>query len=62
MGRPKSGTNINHTKEEKLSLVLRNLSGESLVALQKTGIYKAQIHNRYLYTAQYMLQDKKVNL
>ena len=52
MGRPKGGTNINHTKEEKLSLVLRNLSGESLVALQKeTGIYKAQIHK---WTKQYL--------
>ena len=52
MGRPKGGTNINHTKEEKLSLVLRNLSGESLVSLQKeTGIYKAQIHK---WTKQYV--------
>ena len=30
MGRPKGGTNVWHSKEEKLALVLRNLEGESL--------------------------------
>ncbi len=45
MGRPKGGTNTNHSKEEKLKLVLRNLEGETLTSLSKeSGIYKAQIH------------------
>ena len=52
MGRPKGGTNVTHSKEEKLALVLRNLSGESLMSLQKeTGIYNAQIHK---WTKQYL--------
>ena len=29
MGRQKDGTNISHSKEEKLSLVLRNLAVET---------------------------------
>lgn len=52
MGRPKGGTNANHSKEEKLALVLRNLSGESLMSLQReTGIYHSQIHK---WTKQYL--------
>ena len=52
MGRPKGGTNVTHSKEEKLALVLRNLSGESLMNLQReTGIYNAQIHK---WTKQYL--------
>ena len=52
MGRPKGGTNISHSKEEKLSLVKRNLAGESLMALEReTGIYNAQIHK---WTKQYL--------
>ena len=52
MGRPKGGTNMNHSKEEKLSLVLRNLEGESTASLShETGIYKAQIHK---WTKQYL--------
>lgn len=52
MGRPKGGTNVSHSKEEKLTLVLRNLEGETLTSLQKeTGVYKAQIHKR---TKQYL--------
>ena len=52
MGRPKGGTNVNHSKEEKLSLVLRNLSGESVASLEReTGIYHAQIHK---WTKQYL--------
>ena len=52
MGRPKGGTNISHSKEEKLSLVLRNLAGESLMRLEReTGIYNAQI---YKWTKQYL--------
>ena len=52
MGRPKGGTNIWHSKEEKLALVLRNLEGESLTSLEKeTGIYHTQIHK---WTTQYL--------
>ena len=52
MGRPKGGTNISHSKEEKLALVLRNLNGESLMSLEReTGVYKAQI---YKWTKEYL--------
>ena len=52
MGRPKGGTNISHSKEEKLTLVKRNLAGETLMALEReTGIYNAQIHK---WTKQYL--------
>ena len=52
MGRPKGGTNVSHSKEEKLSLVLRNLSGETLVSLEReTGISNSQI---YKWTKQYL--------
>lgn len=52
MGRPKGGTNKSHSKEEKLTLVLRNLAGESIKALQReSGIYKSQIHK---WTQQYL--------
>ncbi|MBQ4601924.1 MAG: helix-turn-helix domain-containing protein [Clostridia bacterium] len=52
MGRPKGGKNINHSPEEKLALVKRNLNGESLMSLQReTGIYNAQI---YKWTKQYL--------
>jgi transposase-like protein len=52
MVRPKGGTNTSHSKEEKLSLVLRNLEGESTASLSReTGIYKAQIHK---WTKQYL--------
>ena len=52
MGRPKGGKNVYHNKEEKLALVLRNLSGESLCGLgRETGIYHAQI---YKWTKQYL--------
>ena len=52
MGRPKGGTNISHSKEEKLALVLRNLSGETASSLEReTGIYNAQIHK---WTKQYL--------
>ena len=40
MGRPKGGKNINHSKEEKMSLVKRNLAGERASDLEReTGIY-----------------------
>ena len=52
MGRPKGGTNTNHSKEEILALVKRNLSGETLTILEReTGIYHAQIHK---WTKQYL--------
>lgn len=52
MGRPKGGTNTNHSKEEKLALVLRNLNGETITSLEReTGICNAQIHK---WTKQYL--------
>ena len=52
MGRPKGGTNISHSKEEKLALVMRNLAGERASDLEKeTGIYHSQIHR---WTKQYL--------
>ncbi len=52
MGRPKGGTNVNHSKEEKLGLVLRNINGETTKSLaRETGIYHAQIHK---WTKQYL--------
>ena len=52
MGRPKGGRNKSHSKEEKLTLVMRNLSGETLRSLEReTGIYNAQI---YKWTKQYL--------
>lgn len=52
MGRPKGGTNINHSKEEKLKLVKRNLAGETATSLgRETGIYHSQIHK---WTKQYL--------
>ena len=52
MGRPKGGTNANHSKEEKLSLVKRMLSGESGRLIEKeSGINHSQIHK---WTKQYL--------
>lgn len=52
MGRPKGGKKISHSKDEKLSLVLRNLAGETASSLEReTGIYNAQIHK---WTRQYL--------
>ena len=63
MGRPKGGTNITHSKEEKLALVKRNLAGESLMALEReTGIYNAQIHKwtkQYLESGEVALVNKR---
>jgi len=43
-GRPKGGTNKSHSKEEKLALVKRNLSGEMATALAKeTGLSDSMI-------------------
>ena len=38
MGRPKGGTNKNHSKEEKLALVLRNLNGETLRTIEGESV------------------------
>ena len=44
MGRPKGGINKHHTKDEKLTLVKRNLSGESALSLAKeTGLSDSMI-------------------
>lgn len=52
MGRPKGGTNISHSKEEKLALVKRNLAGETTAALEReSGISHSQIHK---WTKQYL--------
>ena len=52
MGRPRGGKNTNHSKEEKLALVLRNLAGETLMSLEReSGIYHTQIHK---WTKQYL--------
>ena len=52
MGRPKGGTNTNHSKEEKLALVKRMLNGESGRTLEKeSGINHSLIHK---WTKQYL--------
>lgn len=52
MGRPKGGTNITHSKEEKLELVKRMLSGASGRQLEReSGIDHSQIHK---WTKQYL--------
>ena len=57
MGRPKGGTNISHSKEEKLALVLRNLDGERASDLEKeTGINHSQIHK---WTKQYLADGEE---
>ena len=52
MGRPRGGKNHNHSKEEKLALVKRNLAGETLMSLEReTGVSNSQIHT---WTKQYL--------
>lgn len=52
MGRPRGVKNTNHSKGEKLALVLRNLAGETLMSLEReSGIYHTQIHK---WTKQYL--------
>ena len=52
MGRPKGGMNKHHTKNEKLILVKRNLSGESALSLAKeTGLSDSLIGR---WTKQYL--------
>lgn len=52
MGRPKGGTNKSHSKEEKLKLVRRNLSGETATSLaRETGLSDSMICK---WTRQYL--------
>ena len=52
MGRTKGGTNRSHSKEEKLVLVKRMLSGESGRKIERdTGVSHAQVHK---WTKQYL--------
>ena len=63
MGRPKGGTNKNHSKEEKLALVKRNLSGETIRSIEReTGISNSQIYQwtkRYLDGGEDALVNKR---
>ena len=63
MGRPKGGKNNHHTKEEKLSLVIRNLNGESIRVLQReTGISFSQLckwRKQYLEDGEEALINKR---
>ena len=63
MGRPKGGTNNNHSKEEKLALVKRNLEGETLTSIERdTGINSSQIYHwtkRYLEGGENALVNKR---
>lgn len=63
MGRPKGGKNNHHTKEEKLSLVIRNLNGESIRVLQQeTGISFSQLckwRKQYLEDGEEALINKR---
>ena len=63
MGRPKGGKNNYHTKEEKLSLVIRNLNGESIRVLQReTGISFSQLckwRKQYLEDGEEALINKR---
>lgn len=63
MGRPKGGTNKNHSKEEKLLLVQRVLAGETLRTIEReTGINNAQIHKwtkKYLEGGEEALVNKR---
>ncbi len=52
MGRPKGGTNLSHSKEEKLVLVKRNLNGETALSLaRETGLSDSMICK---WTRQYL--------
>ena len=63
MGRPKGGTNISHSKEEKLELVKRNLAGETTRKISlETKISQSQIHkwtNQYLSGGEEALINKR---
>ena len=63
MGRPKGGTNNNHSKEEKLALVKRNIEGETLKSIEReTGVNSSQIYQwtkRYLEGGEEALVNKR---
>ena len=63
MGRPKGGTNISHSKEEKLILVKRYMSGETATSLSKeSGIYISQIRkwiSQYIEGGEEALVNKR---
>lgn len=63
MGRHKGGTNKTHSKEEKMSLVKRNLAGETLTSIERdTGINKSLIYQwtkRYLEGGEEALVNKR---
>ncbi len=46
MGRPKGGKNASYTKKEKLTVVMRNLNGESGREIERdTGIHHSLVHS-----------------
>ena len=63
MGRPKGGTNNNHSKEEKMALVKRNLEGETLRSIERdTGVNSSLIYQwtkRYLERGESALVNKR---
>lgn len=63
MGRPMGGTNEYHTKEEKLSLVKRNLEGETIASIEKeTRVNSSQIAKwvrQYIEDGEERLENKK---
>ena len=63
MGRPKGRTNTNHSSDEKLFLVLRNLKGETTYSLaRETGICASQIckwTKQYLENGEQALVNKR---
>ena len=62
-GRPKGGTNRSHSKEEKLEIVKRNLSGEMTSHLaRETGICEPMIRvwrKKYLEGGEEALVNKR---
>lgn len=63
MGRPKGGTNKSHSKEEKLALVKRIVTGEMQSTISKeTGISESQLSvwtKRYLEQGEAALVNKR---
>ncbi len=63
MGRPNGGKNKSYSKSEKLELVKRNLSGESLKDLEReTGIANSLIYQwtkRYIEGGETALENKR---
>lgn len=63
MGRPKGGKNNYHTKDEKLRLVKKMLSGATGTELeQESGICNSQIHKwtkQYLQGGEEVLENKR---